>query len=127
MLAMKKPCLEYDKHFKTMQESPEYQKLNDSIRDIYGNMSFYTKDNINSIRLVEDLYTSLIIQKQNDLKLPEWTDTLDHERLTKLAAFSLSQITYDDFMIRMKGGKLLIYFLEYFNFYLNKKIIKSYS
>ncbi|XP_077291034.1 prostatic acid phosphatase-like [Arctopsyche grandis] len=112
MLAMKKPCSEYDKHFKAMQESSEYQKLNDSLRDIYGNMSLYTKDSINSIRIVEDLYTSLIIQKQNDLKLPEWTDTLDHDRLKKIAAFSLSQITYDDFMIRMKGGPLLLDILQ---------------
>ncbi|XP_076166347.1 lysosomal acid phosphatase-like isoform X2 [Ptiloglossa arizonensis] len=73
----------------------------------YQQLSVYTGQNITTITDVEFLYNTLRIEKENGLKLPEWTNKYDEKEMREIAARSLAIFTSNTLQQRLRGGPLL--------------------
>lgn len=70
----------------------------------YQQLSVYTGQNITTITDVEFLYNTLRIEKENGLKLPEWTNKYDEKEMREIAARSLAIFTSNTLQQRLRGG-----------------------
>lgn len=54
---------------------------------------------------VERLFYTLEIERDNGLKLPDWTNDVFPDQMYPMAAKTLEVLTETNFMKRIKGGK----------------------
>lgn len=105
LLGAKKNCSEYDEHEKNFVNLLEYTNITKHFTTLYEALSNYTNQTVDNPRNLEVLYDTLFIEEQAGLKLPKWTKQFYPDRLREICAFSLTTNTFDDFMIRVKGGE----------------------
>ncbi|XP_067619641.1 lysosomal acid phosphatase isoform X2 [Eurosta solidaginis] len=109
LLAMKKPCLKYDTILQKLYKNPppELKKINEENAELFKLLSKHSGKNISTLIDVELLYTTLKIEAEGGLVLPDWTENIYPDKLVALAARSYSFYTETNLMKKVKGGTFL--------------------
>lgn len=73
---------------------------------LYFTCTATNTQNITSIAQGEQLYNILFIEKTFGLELPKWTDSVYPKKLLALAERNLAVLTENEYMKRVRGGKI---------------------
>ncbi|KAJ8975475.1 hypothetical protein NQ317_019803 [Molorchus minor] len=73
VLAMKKACPKYDLLYEELLNSTFFRIVDEKNRQLYEYLSEKTGWNITTIRQIETIYSTLLIEQQYNLTLPPWT------------------------------------------------------
>ncbi|XP_018785612.1 PREDICTED: lysosomal acid phosphatase [Bactrocera latifrons] len=109
LLAQKKPCLKYDTILQKLYKNPppELRKLNEENAELFKLLTKHSGKNISTLIDVEMLYTTLKVEAEAGLVLPDWTENIYPDKLESLAARSYSLYTESNLMKKVKGGAFL--------------------
>ncbi|KAF5273369.1 hypothetical protein FQR65_LT04661 [Abscondita terminalis] len=120
VIALRSECPKYAETLKQVYMSPRIKKINDENKNLYNYLSKVTGGNINDVNAVEYLYNTLVIEKRNNLTLPEWiNDTLLH-KLEEFAVLNYAIFSDNTLMKRLSGGGFLKEALSYVTAKINK-------
>lgn len=113
-MAQKKPCPKYDEMLKNLYENPpadviEMMRKNE---ELFKMLRKSTRLNITTITDVELLYNTLLVERDAQLELPDWTEKVFPDKMLPIAKRSLALFTETQFMKRtytyLKGPFLKI-------------------
>ncbi|BES92137.1 acid phosphatase [Nesidiocoris tenuis] len=112
VLAVKHPCKKYHYEKEKLKQSAVYKDLMKKLQPLGEYVSKYTGEPFTSLRIFEYLYSILLVEKMNNLTLPEWTESVFPDQLKVLAGYSLAVPTWTPEMKRLRGGPLVKEILE---------------
>jgi lysosomal acid phosphatase len=86
LIAQKRPCPKYDETLARLYEKPpgDVKEMNAKATELYRILSKNTGENISTILDVELLYSTLDIESQNGLTLPDWTENIFPDKMLAL-------------------------------------------
>ncbi|KAF6205921.1 hypothetical protein GE061_020097 [Apolygus lucorum] len=106
MLAAKAPCAKYEKE-KQRSDATIATNLTKEDNDLLKVLTEKTGDQINNIAKAESLFYTLLIQRDNGLVLPDWTEEMFPTKLARFAALNLASYTMTDTLKKFQAGPLL--------------------
>uniref|UniRef100_A0A8D8T9D9 acid phosphatase n=2 Tax=Cacopsylla melanoneura TaxID=428564 RepID=A0A8D8T9D9_9HEMI len=107
VLAMKKPCPQYDIEKKKYMASPEAQQFLAKYHPLFEYVSQHAGQPVVTPSDLEFIHNTLFIEETNNLTLPDWTQPIYPEPMRTVAAFSFGIAARTPGMKRLKGGPLL--------------------
>uniref|UniRef100_A0A0A9XGP6 acid phosphatase n=2 Tax=Lygus hesperus TaxID=30085 RepID=A0A0A9XGP6_LYGHE len=93
-----------------LSEVLESKEVKDSVlknKELYDYLTEKSGTNVRNPYDVEDIYSTLKAEEGINLKLPEWTKTVYPSQMEKESARIFTLNTYNNDLIRLKGGPLL--------------------
>lgn len=108
ILAMKKPCPQYEHEKQKYLNSELVQEFLSKYRPLFQYVSEHVGEPINSCTDLEFVYNTLFIEELNNLTLPAWTQPIYPEPMRTVAAFSFSVSAATLPLKRLKGGTFVI-------------------
>ncbi|KAL1465232.1 hypothetical protein WDU94_004819 [Cyamophila willieti] len=107
VLAMKKPCPQYDIEKNKYMASPEVQQFVAKYRPLFDYVSQHAGQPVETPTDLEYIHNTLFIEETNNLTLPEWTQPIYPEPMRTVASFSFGMPASTPALKRLKGGPLL--------------------
>jgi len=94
MLALEKPCPEYNRLLDEEMKSPYYQKIIAGSNKLYVYLSEKTGKKIKDFIGANDLYDTLLVEDQSNYTLPEWTKSVYPEKLRQQSVIRFEYDTH---------------------------------
>ncbi|CAB0011761.1 unnamed protein product, partial [Nesidiocoris tenuis] len=107
VVAMKYPCKKYLSEQKKFLSSDEYKAIMKKFESLGNFLIKYAGGPFNTLDYFEYLYSTLQIEKNNNLTLPEWTNGVYPDQLLAPAGLSFATPTWTPGMKRLRGGPLV--------------------
>ncbi|XP_028179025.1 prostatic acid phosphatase [Ostrinia furnacalis] len=107
LLAMKKPCLAFDKEKEKYIHSKAYVEKLKSYAPLMNYLSKNTGLKIRSYYDVVDIYSILYIEQLYNFTLPEWTKSVFPVKMADPAGYSFTEFTATPLMARLKIGPIM--------------------
>lgn len=107
LLLVRKPCAQYSLEMNRVKDLPEIKKKLQDFRPLFEDISRHTGAQMKDFADAEDVYSTLLAEKNLNLSLPEWTKDYFPEKLEEPTVFFYVFNSYTDRMKRLKGGVLL--------------------
>lgn len=109
VIAMKAYCKRYEYLFDVIRSSQIFQNVTKDNAELFEYLSEKTGWKINDIDYIKDLYSIFnLYRKYNNSYIPDWFNQINQTHISKLAAMAWARKTYDDYLISMKVGPLLL-------------------
>ncbi|KAK9876227.1 hypothetical protein WA026_012528 [Henosepilachna vigintioctopunctata] len=107
LLLVRKPCPQYSLEQIRSKDSPEVKEKLEKFRPTFDAVSKLTGQSMKDFADAEDVYSTLLAEKNFNLTLPDWTKDYFPEKLEEPTVFFYVFNSYTEKMKRLKGGVLL--------------------
>lgn len=107
MLLVRLPCAQYHLELERVIKSDKIQKRLKEHEKLFNDLSANTGKSIKNFDDVQDLYSTLRAEEAFNLTLPDWTKNFYPHKMLPPTIFSFILNSYNDRLIRLKGGVFL--------------------
>ncbi|KAL0852301.1 hypothetical protein ABMA28_000509 [Loxostege sticticalis] len=107
LLAMKKPCMAFDKEKEKYIHSKAYKERLIKYQPLMKYLSASTGLKVKTLYDIDNLYSILYIEQLYNFTLPNWTHSVFPNKMAEPAGYSFTEFTATPLMARLKIGPLL--------------------
>ncbi|BES92138.1 acid phosphatase [Nesidiocoris tenuis] len=107
VLAAKFPCKKYNHEKHKFEKSAEHKALMKKYRALGNYLSKHSGKAFTGLEIFENLHSTLMAEKMNNLTLPSWTKSVFPDKISVPAGFSFATPTWTTEMKRLRGGPLV--------------------
>ncbi|GJQ75346.1 hypothetical protein Trydic_g23525 [Trypoxylus dichotomus] len=107
LLLIRKTCAQYEIELRKVMASLEVQGKLNMNQEIFEYLANWSGSSIKDFDDVQDLYSTIYAEQSFNLTLPPWTVNVYPEKMYELTAYSFYLRTYNNILIKLKGGVLL--------------------
>ncbi|XP_019872644.1 prostatic acid phosphatase [Aethina tumida] len=104
VIAMEKPCDKYERLFEELMESEHFKQVDREYKKIYEYLTENSGTKTKTLKAAKALYTTLSIEEQRNLTLPDWTKHVYPDKLKAMASLSFQSYVYTDPLTRLRVG-----------------------
>ncbi|CAG2161546.1 unnamed protein product [Oppiella nova] len=122
MLNSGSKCLAAEQELTRIHNSPEYLQYVDQSKDILNYVSSNTGLNITDLNGAEEVFDTLLIEKENGYPLPRWaSDATTYEKLSQISDMTFYFDFSTQLVQRLRTGLLLKDIIKHMNETVNRK------